>query len=956
MSSGPSALSETFLPDPPYGWQVVRIKGKLPKAAKGQPYYYMNKTTRATTFLPPPPNEELCIISDTNSYYSSDDKSMEGADAVDTSNGAAGTLFGFIAKAPTQSAEDAMADGVELAPTQISSSGLKDVTAATDNEKTKTAIEHTFTVKYPLKLKKKELVEKAKALSIQTDGRLKDEIALDIEKYFMDLHKKEGTNYLSSDCFKAKKQVIDRQRKESSSAKRKKAFAKNQASAGNIKVNAKKSKKKELSFKDVLVRFPGHHFYMDENGKLCCPCDNKLKHGDAGAFQRHCNSEKHKKILTAVTNKEKREIILDKMRASKQEEEKIRLELAGTRSSSVLEGDKSYRREAVENFLAAGIPIHKADKLRKWLENNANKSLLPGKELFQNHVNDVLYVEEEVQTDELKDKCLGLIQDATPRQGDVFASISCYVCKDPEARTAWVSQKLMRTSFIQGNLNGGTLSCEISLSLTERRKKPSDVKVVNSDLCSTNTAAYNIIERATNVDWLKSFCLSYCASNAGDELCFVILDLFWSLLQKVFAHSDAAKTEWFSVTGQAFPSHSDICWYSQYEVYEIIFPLFPDLVTAVTRITSKGIAPVNSAKLLKLTDDVKSWYVKIELSATVEALAEVWNFCYQNEGDGQEVFNAGKSIGVLLEKFPLGQMCALPSTSRLIMRAINWANEQGIEPPQPPPPRRTIREVTAQVQNRPRRAASAGVQAAVQAGETDAQRRRREAREAAAQAQAHAEYEAARQAAIEAEADALAGNIPLTPNAWTAHITSGVAPVIHYLFSCLNDPSGDRFMIVEFFKGARIFDPLYAATLTTVEAHALIDKLSNYPCLCKGTIIRDLKAGWCAYKKKAERVQDKVDILDWHYKQFLGLDEEVNEDKRESLCRYCSCITNRCHCNKGMHQYWEACSLVVLVQPSSAAAERVFSLLKNMWSEQQTHAMSDVIKTSLFLAYNKRCS
>ena len=34
--------------------------------------------------------------------------------------------------------------------------------------------------------------------------------------------------------------------------------------------------------------------------------------------------------------------------------------------------------------------------------------------------------------------------------------------------------------------------------------------------------------------------------------------------------------------------------------------------------------------------------------------------------------------------------------------------------------------------------------------------------------------------------------------------------------------------------------------------------------------------------------------------------------------------------------------------------ERVFSLLKNFWSAQQTCALSDAIKASLFLAYNKR--
>ena len=40
--------------------------------------------------------------------------------------------------------------------------------------------------------------------------------------------------------------------------------------------------------------------------------------------------------------------------------------------------------------------------------------------------------------------------------------------------------------------------------------------------------------------------------------------------------------------------------------------------------------------------------------------------------------------------------------------------------------------------------------------------------------------------------------------------------------------------------------------------------------------------------------------------------------------------------------------------PNSAAAERVFSLLKNMYGEQQMTALADMIQAALMLKYNKR--
>eukprot|EP00731_Ephydatia_muelleri_P007427 Em0003g1675a len=41
-----------------------------------------------------------------------------------------------------------------------------------------------------------------------------------------------------------------------------------------------------------------------------------------------------------------------------------------------------------------------------------------------------------------------------------------------------------------------------------------------------------------------------------------------------------------------------------------------------------------------------------------------------------------------------------------------------------------------------------------------------------------------------------------------------------------------------------------------------------------------------------------------------------------------------------------------LIQPSSAAAERVFSLLNNMFNEQQLHALQDYVETAVMLRYN----
>ena len=45
---------------------------------------------------------------------------------------------------------------------------------------------------------------------------------------------------------------------------------------------------------------------------------------------------------------------------------------------------------------------------------------------------------------------------------------------------------------------------------------------------------------------------------------------------------------------------------------------------------------------------------------------------------------------------------------------------------------------------------------------------------------------------------------------------------------------------------------------------------------------------------------------------------------------------------------------VLLVQPSSAASERVFFLLKPSFGDQQEHCLQDYIEASLMLQYNKQ--
>ena len=176
---------------------------------------------------------------------------------------------------------------------------------------------------------------------------------------------------------------------------------------------------------------------------------------------------------------------------------------------------------------------------------------------------------------------------------------------------------------------------------------------------------------------------------------------------------------------------------------------------------------------------------------------------------------------------------------------------------------------------------------------------------------------------------------------------------------------GDRHDAMQFYLGARIFDPSYAKTLNRTQAFELIDKMSVYPIFNKdgeNSIINRLKKTWLSYHKNASEVKakfsndmrngkDKAGISTWHYRMFLRLDSEVNDDMQ---CRYCTSGDQHCSCYNDAKVRWEACEMAALVLPSSGTSERVFSMLSNMFGDKQASLLSDALKLGLMLAFNKR--
>ena len=143
-------------------------------------------------------------------------------------------------------------------------------------------------------------------------------------------------------------------------------------------------------------------------------------------------------------------------------------------------------------------------------------------------------------------------------------------------------------------------------------------------------------------------------------------------------------------------------------------------------------------------------------------------------------------------------------------------------------------------------------------------------------------------------------------------------PGIEYFNQHLGD---DLKMPMKIFKAARFFSPLKMNEIQPTAAD--IDCLKVFPFLT--TAIELLQRELPTYLAKATDVSTEIEIWKW----WQNNSEELP------------------HWSSAAHK-------VFLIQPSSAAAERVFSILNNTFGSQQQSSLNDYIEASLMVQYNKR--
>lgn len=178
---------------------------------------------------------------------------------------------------------------------------------------------------------------------------------------------------------------------------------------------------------------------------------------------------------------------------------------------------------------------------------------------------------------------------------------------------------------------------------------------------------------------------------------------------------------------------------------------------------------------------------------------------------------------------------------------------------------------------------------------------------------------------VRAIAQQLSGKVAGDPSheAWVAYAKSCVQPGLDYFQRQLASTSGLK-ASVEIFSGCRLFSPQKVHVMQP-NASAIDQALKTIPFLNSQQQLDGLKSELPAYLARAADTDQQFDILEWWKRNASDLPN------------------------------WSAAAKkILLIQPSSAASERVFSLPKNSFGPQQDHALQDYIEASLMLQFNKR--
>jgi hypothetical protein len=410
-----------------------------------------------------------------------------------------------------------------------------------------------------------------------------------------------------------------------------------------------------------------------------------------------------------------------------------------------------------------------------------------------------------------------------------------------------------------------------------------------------------------------TLCISHTISNAGERIILPILAEFTTPWLELVGGRDphaGAKALWKSmVSPQVVPGYSKVRWWSKAEIWFVKAENFSQLRPFVRLLQDRDIGDATTVKMATILRD-HALTLQLELAAMLDVRCLV-STTYDLEGDRLEVllvFRRIEELRALGRSLGANADGVLPNVDS-VLRA-NAKLEKGLEIEKVFPGHGTFTASVIDWET---------CESTLYPGK---QRTAFRVRYPADGAEEDFEEE-------ELQPKIITRNMPERKR-----LADALAEAFTYLETRITgtcDAIYDCSIMYETCRLVQAFDPCFAAAHVTLQ---WIDDLTKVKPLGALVDFQKLKAQLPIYLQRAA--------------SFVVNYASV-EDFSTSVLKWW-----RDNSDDQISEWSEAARIVFAIAPNSASCERVFSLLKLMFGDQQLSSLADYVQAALMLRYNER--
>ena len=678
----------------------------------------------------------------------------------------------------------------------------------------------------------------------------------------------------------------------------------------------RKTAESKVSVESRIAQFPANSFTMSL-GKLHCAACKVTVFNKWSSIQTHVKSDDHKAKL-----------LLWETRSVADRELKANLlayyEEHPDESGHSVEGDVLvFRFRTLEAFLKAGIAPSVIDMLRPLLQRSG--IALTDSSHLRSLIPRVEESECKLLNSELVDQYVGIAFDGTTRLGEAINVTGRWTSKDFR-----IVKRLLDITTLEQHVTHSFLASHIS-DITGRQRGIPNNMIINTarDSVAVNGAACRLLLTATYTSAADTLCFCHTLCHVGEHFELVVLDEFMTPMLELACgrnpHAGAKLLYKQTVGVENTAGYSNVRWYAKAEIEMGMGRAGMNLLgNFISECEQRNYGEATTKKLRSIYDN-KTARLRLELAAMLDMQILV-KTTYDLEGDRLEIlltYDRVEALRTLGRAIKAKQDGVLPNVDATLRRMMVLKKDVLVEKYYA-----GHGVCTAKLLKTEKVASTLYPGKQVDAWKV---------RYTSDGMEEHLEEEELR---LGKDGPAPAGGADGKPVLVVRNlperdaICDALSPGFDYLENRITGNCQDNYSLVamyELCRVVRIFDPNFASMHASP---ASVDELSAIkPLLALGFIPR-LKA---------------------ELPLFLSAAANAPTFDRADIAAYTEGVLTWWRTNgSGFKQWALAARIVFAISPNSASCERVFSLLKLMFGEQQISTLADAIRAALMLRYNDR--